>query len=150
MARPSRKKKHPWEQYPELPEAPSGIDKATLFKLQARKRHKNARYLLFRLRTLTEKGAPIPDRFFDDGLELPLGFVEHFLTAPITRIQLPNGERAMIVDGRIRTPSEIGGLLMFAARWDVDPDLQVYSRHRSIHAEWNSVLERVVPVLGEE
>lgn len=136
--------KHSWEEYPDLPDTQLEIRK----QLQVRKRHKNVRYILFRLQTEVKKGNSNPSQL--DDIVVPPGFIEHFLTAPITRIQLPTGQRANIVEGRIRTPSELGGFETFAIRWDVDADLHVFSRHRSVWAEWRSTLERVVPVLGEE
>lgn len=134
-----------WESYPDLPDALPDMRE----QLQKRKRHKNVRYLLFRLRHAVEKsGGAIPSKL--DGVDLPPGFVEHFLTSEIGIVELPTGQRARIVEGRLRTPSEIGGFATFAERWDVDSKLRLYSRHRSVWQEWNATLRRVVPILGEE
>ena len=135
-----------WEQYPELPEALPSMRE----QLQKRARHKRVRYLLFRLMNEAKKGKDIPSKL--DGVDLPPGFVDHFLTAEIRLLQLPTGQMARIVDGEIRTPShpKIGGFATFASKWDVNEDLEVYSRHRSIWQEWRSTLERVVPILGQE
>jgi hypothetical protein len=135
-----------WEKYPDLVDAPSDIRE----KLQRRKRHKNVRYLMFRLRNAMEKNGGVIPSSFDDGYPIPPGFVDHFLTMEIGIIELPTGQRARIVEGRLRTPSEIGGFATFAERWDVDEKLRVYSRHRSVWQEWNATLRRVVPILGEE
>jgi hypothetical protein len=135
----------PWERFPELPGALPAMKKA----LQVRARHKRVRYLLFRLRKEVENSrGVIPTKL--EGIDLPAGFVEYFLTAPIRWAQLPDGRAAKIVGGHLRTPAEIGGLATFASRWDVNSDLVVYSRHRTIWQEWQSTLARVVPVLGEE
>lgn len=144
MAKQVKSKHRSWEKYPELPGAIPQIRE----QLQKRKRHKNVRYLLFRFKNEVEKGNTNPSKL--DDFDVPPGFIEHFLTAPIHIVQLPTGQMARIVEGRIRTPSEIGGLGSFAIRWDVDENLNVYSRHRSVWAEWRATLERVVPILGEE
>jgi len=133
-----------WEKYPDLPDGPAAMKES----LQKRMRHKQTRYLLFRLRTEVEKhGGVIPNKL--DGIDLPPGFVDHFLTAEIRCVELPTGQQAEIVGGRIRTPSEIGGFGTFASRWDVDVDLNVYSRHRSVWQEWDGVISRVAPILEE-
>lgn len=134
----------PWELYPELPDAPPESRR----DLQIRRRHHDVRYMLFRLRNEAHKRGGTPYAAQIGNLTIPPGFVDHFLSAPINWVQLPDGKIYKIVEGKIRTPLDIGGLGTFASRWDVNSDLVVYSRHQSVWSEWNSVLQARVPIFG--
>ena len=138
-----------WERYPDLPEALPGLRR----DLQIKARRKRVRYLLFRLMNEAKKGKGIPQKL--DGVDIPPGFVDHFLTAEIRIAEVPTSKGVMrveIVGGEIRTPShpKIGGFATFASKWDVDGNLNVYSRHMTVWQEWRTTLERVVPILGKE
>jgi hypothetical protein len=40
-------------------------------------------------------------------------------------------------------------MAIFANLWDVDHNLEVYLRHSSVWQDWNAVLHRAVPIIGE-
>ncbi|MDH3571294.1 MAG: hypothetical protein OER89_14090, partial [Gemmatimonadota bacterium] len=61
----------------------------------------------------------------------------------------PNGKQVPVPEGKHVPTALLGGYAMFATLWDVDEDLKVYLRHSSVWNEWNLVMQRVVPVLGE-
>jgi len=131
----------PWEIYPNL----SHLEGKAREILESRKRHKQVRYLLFSMQTNIGAG-----RRVDDVANLPDGFVEFWLKEkPIYQIS-PTGVKVKVAEAlTAKTVKDLGGYAMFAAKWDVDADLQVYIRHASVWQEWNSTLSRVVPILGD-
>ena len=111
-------------------------------RLEVRRRHKQVRYLCFRIQTLIEQGLPLLGN-----VDLPPGFDAFWLGERAEYLIDPRGKRAPPRHGR--TVAEMGGWGGFAKTWDVDEELRVYERHSSIWQEWNATLARVVPVLGE-
>ena len=130
---------HPWERYPVL----AHLDGAARERLERRRRHRQVRYLLFRLSTAIEAG-----RTFTRCDGLPPGFVEFWLGERPAYAMTSVG-RAQVPSSRDLTVARLGGYGQFARRWDVDEDLHVYLRHTSVWQEWHATLMRVVPVLGE-
>jgi len=132
--------KNPWEQYPELAHL-SGEQRQ---KLEERVRLRKIRYMLYRLRTQTEKKEPLEAV---EGL-LP-GFIAFWLgEKPVYQVG-PKGEKTAVPPNKMRTVFELGAYGTFAAMWDVDEELNVYLRHSSVWQEWNNTLQRIVPILGE-
>lgn len=132
---------YPWEISPNF-EHLSGVLRE---QMERRRRHKQVRYLLFRLQTAEESGRAIesvdklPDKFAMFWLgEEPLYAVDHNKN----KISVPVNKRKKI--------RELGGYAAFAKIWDVDEDLIVYIRHATIWQEWNTTLQRVVPILGDD
>lgn len=139
--------KKPWEQYPKLVHIANAQMRE---QLESRRRHRQVRYLLFRLKTEVDKGAS-PSKV----RRLPSGFAgfwakeepEYMLrpmpgSTEMIRSEIPEKLKGLRVD-------QLGGYAAFASRWDVDADLVVYLRWSSIWQEWAATLMRVVPILGE-
>jgi hypothetical protein len=61
----------------------------------------------------------------------------------------PRGQRVPVPSNKQKPVAELGGYKSFAAVWDVDDELFVYLRHSSVWQEWNALLYRVAPILGE-
>lgn len=132
---------HLWNKYPDLMHLAPGSSRE---KLEARIRLKKIRYMLYRLRTQTEKNEPLDQV---EGL-LP-GFIEFWLNeTPVYAID-PRGQRILVPVNKQLPVSQLGAYGSFAQTWDVDEELMVYVRHASVWQEWNAILHRVVPVLGE-
>jgi hypothetical protein len=137
----------PWEQFTKLGHI---ADLSQRKRLEARRRHRQVRYLLFRMQNEIGKGE-LPEAV--EGL--PPGFVEFWLgETPEYMVQPQPGSDQLV---RVPVPSKlqgepvaaIGGYPEFAKRWDVDEDLAVYLRWSSVWQEWNAVLARVAPILGD-
>lgn len=133
--------KHPWSSFPELAHLPPGELRK---KVEARTRLRKVRYMLYRLRTQAEKRQPLEQV---DGL-LP-GFVNFWLLEQPAYALAPTGAKIEVPVNKRKPVVELGGYATFAQAWDVDEDLMVYLRHVSVWQEWNSIMHRVVPVLGD-
>ena len=133
-----------WEKYPELSHLPISSARD---QLESRRRHRQVRYWLFRLKTAVEKSEPL-----NDPPLLP-HFVDFWLAEkPAYQMAPMQGgalARVPVADVRNVSVAELGGYMQFAIKWEVDADLKVYLRHSSVWQEWNATLMRVVPVLGE-
>jgi len=127
-----------WEKYPEFPHLKGKLRE----QVEARKRHKLVRYMLFRLKTAADQNQDLGA----SGI-YPPGFIEFWLAETPKYMVTANGRKEL--PDRNRTVHELGGYSEFATKWDVDADLFVYLRHSSVWQEWNATLMRVVPVLGE-
>jgi hypothetical protein len=136
-----KQNKTPWAEFPALAHLPSGELRE---KLEARVRLKKVRYMLYRLRTQAEKGQPLEAV---EGL-LP-GFMAFWLGEKPAYAKSPTGQRVEVPGNKNRLIAELGGYKSFAQVWDVDDDLMIYLRHASVWQEWNAVLHRVVPVIGD-
>lgn len=130
-----------WDKYPELMHLAPGTSRE---KLEARVRLKKIRYMLYRLRTQTEKKEPL-DKV--DGL-LP-GFIDFWLNEKPLYALDPRGQKVPVPKNKQLPVSALGAYGSFAQTWDVDEELMVYVRHTSVWQEWNATLHRVVPILGE-
>jgi len=132
-----------WERYPELPH----LAGAQLASMQRRRRHRLVRYWLFRLQHSEEHGAP------PDGPEHLSGFTDFWLDQLPSYRMVPTpggGTKRAPVEPQQNVPVRLlGGYQQFGTLWDVNPDLEVYLRHSSIWHEWNSILYRVAPLMGE-
>lgn len=130
----------PWEVYPQL----DHLTGPAREMLESRKRHRQVRYLLFSLQTAIGNGKSL------NTVACPDGFVEFWLKEKPTYQIDPTGRKTTVTDQhKKKNVEDLGGYALFATKWDVDADLQVYIRHSSVWQEWNSTLMRVVPVLGE-
>jgi len=131
---------NPWERYPDL----EHLSGKALAKMQRRRRQKFVRYWLFRMQDAEEMDKPL----LDDPLR-NAGFYNFWLEQRPEYQMSPTGVREPVAPDKRVTVERLGGYKAFASRWDVDEDLTVYIRHSSVWQEWNAVLYRVVPVLGE-
>jgi len=137
-----------WEVFPSLEHI---VEMEQRRKLEKRRRHRQVRYLLFRIQNALGKGEDpkrtvpgIPPGFLDFWLgEYPVYLVRPVLgTETLSKKDVPPGlGKKQVVD--------LGGYEAFAIKWDVDPDLDVYLRWSSVWQEWNATLARVAPILGE-
>lgn len=138
--------KKEWERFPSLIHLK---DQPQLREeMEARRRHRMVRYLLFRLQNQVEKGEPL-----EVVSGLPPGFTEFWVGEKPRYLMRPtlNGLVPTNVPANMdRFVGDLGGYASFAKVWDVDPELYVYIRHRSVWHEWNTKLMQIVPVLGEE
>lgn len=143
-----------WQKYPRMDHL-EGSAKAIM---EHRKRHKNIRYLLFRLKNDLDNGLTIRDPKKEDynflQTDLP-GFINFwlmekplYLVSPTTVVnQFKKVGVPYSVKGK--TVADLGGFKQFAIIWDVDADLNVYLRWSSVWQEWAATLMRVVPLLQE-
>jgi len=133
-------RKKDWEAYPDLPHLRGALRE----KMEARRRHRQVRYLLFCLKNAADQGFKL-----EGSASYPPGFIEFWLAErPLYAIDSLNN-RVSVPPDKARRVMELGGYKEFAKRWDVDEDLMVYIRHASVWQEWNAKLMRIVPVLGE-
>lgn len=130
-------KRRQWEDLTTLPHLKGEMRE----RLEARQRHKQVRYLCFRIQTLTDQGKSVRGN-----VDLPPGFEAFWLGERAEYSVDPRGAKAPPKHGR--TVAEMGGWATYAIRWDIDEELRVYERHSSVWQEWNATLTRVVPVLG--
>jgi hypothetical protein len=132
--------KREWEYFPELPHLHGEVRKA----MEIRRRLRTVRYVLFRLQTQTEKGEPLV------ASTMPPGFIEFWLGEKPRYSVDPRGRKTHVPVHKNLFITDLGGYASFAKVWDIDSDLFVYLRHRSIWHEWATKLQQVVPVLGDE
>ena len=129
-----------WEHYPKLDHLTGKMRE----QLEERRRLRAIRYKLFRFQTQIGKKEPL-----EAVEEIPPGFIDFWLgEKPEYQID-PRGQRVPVPENRNKTVRELGGYASFAKVWDVDHDLKVYLRHSSVWQEWNALLHRVVPIVGE-
>jgi len=129
-----------WEKYPSIDHL-SGSERTGM---ERRRRHRQVRYLLFRLQNAETKKEPLLT--VDN---LPPGFIEFWLAERPRYALNPKGERVNVPAHRNMKVCDLGGYSEFAKKWDVDADLLVYIRHASVWQEWSAILARVVPVMGD-
>ena len=135
---------HNWEKYPEL----SHLKGSARDELESRRRQRQVRYWLFRLKNDAEKGKPLKDpRGLPHFVDFWLGESPSYAMIPIQGGKLIRGPVAKMHNVAV---AQLGGYEQFAIRWDVDDELKVYLRHSSVWQEWNATLMRVVPVIGGE
>ena len=134
------KRKRQWEKYPKL-EHLEGLQRE---QMETRRRHRGVRYVLFRLKKVMDEDLPL------EGVQLLPGFLDFWLNQVPEYQVNPKGERVDVpAHLKGRPVGDMGGYPNFAILWDVDPDLNVYLRHSSVWQEWNALMMRVVPILGE-
>jgi len=130
-----------WVEKPKLLHIPDGPARD---KLESRRRLRAVRYMLFRLQNQVKQGKPLEAV---EGL-LP-GFI-HFWVGETPKYTISaRGQRVPVHPQKDKCVADLGGYKTFAIVWDVDEDLMVYLRHASVWQEWNAVMAKVVPVLGE-
>lgn len=131
-----------WEALPQLAHLPEGKMRE---QLEARQRLRKIRYMLYSLRTQTEKKQPL-----DGAPNILPGFIPFWLSEKPAYAIDPNGKKIPVPPNKDKTVDEIGGYSTFAQVWDVDHELNVYIRHSSVWQEWNATLVRVVPSIVEK
>lgn len=130
-----------WEKFPTL----THLAGQTRDQMERRRRHRQVRYLLFRLQTVSDLGRSLDTIRH----ELPPAFADFWMKEYPRYMVMPTGQKAPVPPARNVTVEKLGGYKEFAKKWDVDDDLMVYLRHASVWQEWNARLAAVVPILGE-
>lgn len=130
-----------WVEKPQLLHLPEGPARD---QLENRRRLRAIRYMLFRLQNQEKQALPLEAV---EGL-LP-GFVHFWLGEKPAYAISPRSKRVPVPPQKDKSVADLGGYKTFAVVWDVDSDLVVYLRHASVWQEWNAVMAKVVPIIGE-